>query len=98
MRAVFKTQEAAGSLPSGVEAVSQVLIVAPKRRLRHAVDRNRAKRQMREAYRLQKHILTTPVQIALVWIADGLAPSHRVHEAVRRILSRVAENTRQENT
>ncbi len=35
----------------------QVLIVAPKRRLRHAVDRNRIKRLTRECYRLNKHHL-----------------------------------------
>ena len=32
----------------------QVAIVAPKRGLKHAVDRNRLKRQMRELYRLHK--------------------------------------------
>lgn len=36
------------------ESHAQVLIVAPKRKLRHAVDRNRTKRLMRECYRLQK--------------------------------------------
>ncbi|MDO4216979.1 MAG: ribonuclease P protein component [Bacteroidales bacterium] len=33
---------------------AQVLIVAPKRRLHHAIDRNHAKRLMREVYRLHK--------------------------------------------
>lgn len=33
----------------------QVLIAVPKRNLRHAVDRNRMKRLIREAYRLNKH-------------------------------------------
>ena len=32
----------------------QVVIVAPKKKLRHAVDRNRAKRMMRECYRMRK--------------------------------------------
>ena len=36
---------------------AQVLIVAPKRHLRHAVDRNRIKRLTRECYRLNKHPL-----------------------------------------
>ena len=35
----------------------EILISVSKRRLRHAVDRNRTKRQVREAYRKHKHIL-----------------------------------------
>jgi ribonuclease P protein component len=36
------------------ELSRQVAIVAPKRGLKHAVDRNKLKRQMRELYRLHK--------------------------------------------
>lgn len=35
----------------------QVLIVAPKKKLHHAVDRNRMKRLMRECYRVRKQAL-----------------------------------------
>jgi len=35
----------------------KVLIIARKKQFRHAVDRNRWKRVVREAYRLQKHLL-----------------------------------------
>lgn len=43
-----------GQLPSRL----QVLIVAPKKRLHHAVDRNRTKRILRECYRTRKGQLT----------------------------------------
>ena len=35
----------------------KVLISVSKRHFKHAVDRNRAKRQIREAYRLHKQVL-----------------------------------------
>ncbi len=35
----------------------RVLVNVPKKRFKHAVDRNRGRRQIREAYRLNKHLL-----------------------------------------
>lgn len=53
LRAVFLELQ-----PHEQEAVATILISVAKKRFRHAVDRNLLKRRIREAYRLNKHILT----------------------------------------
>ena len=74
----------------------EVLISVPKKRLHHAVDRNRVKRQIREAYRLQKHLLTViipqeqTVDIAFVWLSDKLLPSAEVNSRMKNLLERIA--------
>ncbi|MGB3586827.1 MAG: ribonuclease P protein component [Tunicatimonas sp.] len=44
-------------LPVADQDHHQVLFSVPKRNFKRAVDRNRIKRQMREAYRLHKHLI-----------------------------------------
>ena len=75
----------------------QVLVSVSKRHFKHAVDRNRVKRQIREAYRHHKQTLTERVQqqqtlaIAFIWLADGLHESATVEKSVRILLGKAAE-------
>jgi ribonuclease P protein component len=62
------------------DAPAQILIAIPKKKFRHAVDRNRIRRVTREAYRLHRHILTdslitksTKLQIGIVYIGSSAA-------------------------
>ena len=47
------------------EPVAQMMVSVPKRFFKRAVKRNRIKRQVREAYRLNKHILTDSIDLTI---------------------------------
>lgn len=75
-----------------------VLISVPKKRLHHAVDRNRMKRQIREAYRRNKQTLWERletygkhVDMAFIFIADEPCESCRIEGSVKKILRRIEE-------
>ena len=66
LRAVWHSTEWDGHSPR-----VKVMVSVSKRKFKHAVDRNRAKRQMREAYRLSKHILTDAQDICTASVIAG---------------------------
>ena len=68
------------------ERTSRLLVSVSKR----AVARNRIKRQVREAYRLHKNIVTTPCDIAFLWLSKELCPSPLVHHKVVTLLQKVS--------
>ena len=81
----------------GAEPV-QLLVSVPKKQLHHDVDRNRTKRQLREAYRLNKHLVLDALPadkqlaVALVWLSDRLQPTDRVvRPRVVNLLRRMTE-------
>ncbi len=76
---------------------SQILISVPKRRFKHAVDRNRVKRQLREAYRKNKQLLSSQlaegqaVALAFVWLSDHHLPTAQVEHRVVSLLKQICE-------
>lgn len=79
----------------------KMLVSVSKRHFKHAVDRNRAKRQIREAYRNYKEILLKKVEeqtetsftlhIAFLWLSNVPVPSEKVEERVKRLLQIASE-------
>ena len=78
----------------GHEGVAaQFLISVPKRRLRHAVDRVTVRRRIREAYRLNRALLSTPapIDVAFIYLADSVVASDKIHRAMRRLLAEMSQ-------
>lgn len=80
----------------------KVLLSVPKRKLRHAVDRNRAKRLLREAYRLNKPTLLETLgdkqglHLAFMWLSDKPVESKVIEKKVINLLHRISEQLHQE--
>ena len=76
---------------------NQILVWAPKSLFKHAVDRNRLRRLMREAYRLNQDILTSNsanglisnFQIAFNYIDKEIQPYAVVEKAVIKALKKI---------
>lgn len=74
----------------------ELLISVPKKRLKHAVDRNLIKRRAKEAYRLHKETLLSEagfcggLLVAFLYIGDGIstypAIEHGVKKAIRKLV------------
>lgn len=84
LRAVFMTTEEAGA---------RILVSVSKRFFKRAVHRNRIKRQLREAYRLQKELLVVPgemgINIAFLWTNNEILPTDVVMQKMRKVLLRI---------
>ena len=75
----------------------QMLVSVPKKRFKHAVDRNRVKRQVREAYRHSKQTLfdalppDKALTVAFVWLTDRHQPTAEVTAKVTTLVDKLAE-------
>ena len=77
-----------------------ILISVPKKRFKRAVKRNLVKRQIREAYRLNKYILLDALKkqegkrmvLAFIWLDNQIHTTKEVEFKVKKLLTHIAEN------
>lgn len=86
-------------VPEGIGEV-QVLFTVPKRKRRHAVDRVLMRRRMREAYRLNKHVLAEAVAaipairtlgMAIIYMHGENMDYADVERKTRKAIARIAD-------
>ena len=79
------------------DAPVQLLISVPKKCFHHAVDRNRVKRQVREAFRQHKDLLCQVVPegqrllLAFIWLSDEHRPSKEIEGRIVSLMRRISE-------
>ncbi|WP_307758498.1 ribonuclease P protein component [uncultured Mediterranea sp.] len=81
-----------------LDVPASLLVSVSKRRFKRAVKRNRVKRQIREAYRLNKQPLLETLAannlylaLAFIYLSDELVDSALIAEKVKIALTRIAE-------
>ena len=81
-------------MPNEVGVV-RIMVSVSKRYFKRAVKRNRIKRQLREAYRLQKELLqplSGGLDIAFLWTSDEILPTKKVFQKMQNLLQRIHES------
>ena len=98
LRAVWKTAE-----QTEVNCPLQRSISVPKKRFRRAVARNRLRRQVREAFRLNKAAFIrnapaghAPIALMVLYTGVEALPYSTIQEAMARLLKRLAKEIRKE--
>lgn len=91
LRAVFLPVE------EGQQKGVSILISVPKKRFHDAVDRNRVKRQIREAYRKNKHALAEQVAqsgkgllVALIYVSAEIETTEQIEKRMIRLLDKIS--------
>ena len=81
----------------GADAMSaEILFSTPKKFLKRANKRNKIRRRMREAYRLNKAILLTSdeprhIQVALIYSSKEMLDYNTIENATKRILEKICK-------
>ena len=78
------------------QAAIQFTVSVSKKNFKHAVDRNKIKRQMREAYRLHKATLISSLKdtqknyvVMAIYVGNKSEPYHMIEQSTMRLLNKM---------
>ena len=75
----------------GEDGVNRIMVSVPKRNFKRAVKRNLLKRRLREAYRLQKELLTCRgTDVLLVYSSKIVAEFDDIRNQIAKILTEIS--------
>lgn len=93
LRVVFLQTDALARFPLSV------IVSIPKKRIKLAVNRNRMKRLVREAYRLNKHLFYNAdipqnyhLDVAFIYVKDELSDYGTIEKAMKKAMSELTKH------
>ena len=93
IRVVYKPMKTTGK-----ESV-KILLSVPKKRIKHAVGRNRVKRLFRESYRLNKKELIEQLEqkenklmVGLIYLSSNIIEFEEMNRKIKEILTQIKTN------
>ncbi|MBR1794900.1 MAG: ribonuclease P protein component [Bacteroidales bacterium] len=73
------------------DAPARILVSVPKRNFKRAVKRNLLKRRIRESYRLQKDLLSSPADVMFVYLPREVLPFEEIFASMAAVLKEITE-------